>query len=216
MRNNVAMHNIQIKILRLSKKTDIRDLGYRKIGSLIGVEHPQKVKWHLEKLIRDGKLVRETDGRFLPRESSSAGSMIRVPILGRANCGEPLSYAEQEYSQALKLSSTCLPKGIDGKLFALRAVGDSMNKANISGRNIEDGDIVLVDTRVNAPKSGEYIAASVEGLATIKKLNIDKEKSWVVLTPESSSQHNPIVLHKSDSDAYQIHGRVFDVIKLAA
>lgn len=216
MRNNVAMHNIQIKILKLSKKKDIRDLGYRRIGSLIGVEHPQKVKWHLEKLIRDGKLVRENDGRFLPRENSSVGSMIRVPILGRANCGEPLSYAEQDYSQALKLSSACLPKGIDGKCFAIKAVGDSMNKADISGRPIEDGDIVLVDTRVNAPKDGDYVAASVEGLATIKKLKVDKDKSWVVLTPESTSQHNPIVIHQTDSDAYQIHGRIFDVIKLGA
>jgi hypothetical protein len=47
------MHDIQEKLLSLSKTTDISSLGYRKIGQLIGTDHPQQIKHHLSQLIKN-------------------------------------------------------------------------------------------------------------------------------------------------------------------
>ena len=51
-----TIHEIQTKILEVAKVNDLNKLGYRKIGKLIGVDHPQKVKHHIMQLQKKGLL----------------------------------------------------------------------------------------------------------------------------------------------------------------
>jgi len=52
----VGEHPTQKAILKLAKKQSLKGLGLRRIGKLIGVNHPQKVKHHLMRLVKNGLL----------------------------------------------------------------------------------------------------------------------------------------------------------------
>lgn len=211
------MHIIQTKLLELIKKQDLSDIGYRKIGAEIGVDHPQKVKWHLEKLVRDGKILRNYDGQFsLPKIQKVSHSIIMLPVLGRANCGEPLLLAGETAEEPVQVSKSLLPRGRADDCFAVRAEGNSMNKANIKGQPIRPRDLVVVDSSQIAPKNGDYVVASIDGYATIKRFSLDNLRRRVMLMPESSERHNPIVLDQDNLAGLRIHGKVIDVIPTAA
>lgn len=47
------MHPIQKKLMELNQKYDLSSLGLREIGRMIGEEHPQKVKHHMQPGIVD-------------------------------------------------------------------------------------------------------------------------------------------------------------------
>lgn len=211
--HNVDMHTLQTKIVKLAKRQDIADLGYRKLGSLVGEPHPQKIKWHLEKLLRDGHLLKDADGRIVVKDTTKGSvSLVSIPVLGMANCGQPLAAAEEiDQDECIKVSSGCLPSK-SRKYFAVKAVGNSMNQAKVSGRSINDGDMVIVDPQAPDIGHGDYVLASIEGHATIKRMLLDNDNQRIVLNPESSETHYPIVLHDGDGDSYRIHGRVVDIV----
>jgi SOS-response transcriptional repressor LexA len=211
------MHKLQKKILQLSEEQNLNAIGYRKLGALIGVDHPQKVKWHLQKLIRDGFLILSVDGELVkPTNQSEAAQTILLPILGRANCGEPLQFAGENHDENVQVSKSFLPAYKANNCFAVRAVGQSMNQASINGQPLTDGDLAIIDSTLEGPEDDEYILVSIDGLATIKKASIDRERQRLVLLAESSQNLNPIVLDADDHSAYTVHGRVIDVIPTAA
>lgn len=72
------MHLTQQKILQLAKNTNISNLTLRKIGELIGIEHPQKIQHHLNQLNIKGLLE-----NFKPTKSGriKGCNLIRVPIM---------------------------------------------------------------------------------------------------------------------------------------
>ena len=208
------MHVIQKKIYKLAQKENIGLYGYRKIGEKVKVEHPQQVKHHITKLVNDGYLVRTPGGGLkASKPSSPNGKMLRVPILGQANCGEALSYAEDYAQEWLSLSPSLLKSKYPEKLFAVRASGDSMNKTDINGKTIEDGDYVVIDGDTQLPKNGDLIVSSIEGLANIKKYMLDQQYGVIALMSESTKPRAPIFIHPSDVDSYHIHGKVIEVIK---
>jgi len=211
------MHVIQRKILDIATKRNIAELGLRKLGALIGVDHPQKVKWHLEKLLRDGKLVKTAEGRPIPpNQQPLFSNILSIPILGRANCGEPLQFADEIPDDSIQLSKGCLGKSSASKCFAVKAVGESMNQASIQGQNINDGDIVIVDSAKTVPRNGDIILVSVDGLATIKQFYFNPKRQRIALKAQSSRDFNPILIHASDKNSYQIHGQVIDVVAMNA
>lgn len=211
------MHDIQIKILDLADQQDINELGYRRLGALIGVDHPQKVKWHLQKLIRDGKLIANVDGELVrPAQHALSSHTMLLPVLGRANCGEPLQFAGENHDESIQVSKSLLPKDKLNNCFVVKAVGDSMNKALINGQPLNDGDLAIVDASLDGPEDDEYILLSIDGLATIKKLKTDRQRNRILLLAESTKDFNPIVLSEDDHSAYTIHGRVIDVLATAA
>jgi SOS-response transcriptional repressor LexA len=208
------MHSIQKTILKLASKEDISKYGYRKLGEKIGVDHPQKVKWHLLKLLNDGFLYKDASGAI--KASSEEGSNVRlarVPLLGLANCGEPLSYADNTTHGFLTVSPSLLGSRKLDQLFAVQATGDSMNNSKIDGNNIDDGDYVVSDASVEAPQTGDYICSSVEGLANIKRFVRDEQNQVVALLSESTKPRPPIIIAKEDLGTYRIHGKVVGVVK---
>lgn len=207
------MHKLQKKLLKLAEHDDLSQYGLRKLGEKIGVDHPQKVKWHLHKLINDGYLYKDALGRIRPTSNETATRLARVPILGLANCGEPLAFADNATHDYLTVSANLLGSRKADALFAVQASGDSMNACNIDGQPIEDGDYVIVDSSVGIPDNGDVIVSSLEGLANIKKFIRDDHNHVVALVSESTKPRPPIVVSADDMDAYRIHGRVVSVVK---
>lgn len=204
------MHKIQKRILRLAKQENITELGYRKLGERIKVDHPQQVKWHLTKLIADGYIQTTPDGQLVVMEDQP--KLAKIPVLGAANCGEPLIMAEDRVEDYLTMSPSLLNKLDKANIFAVRASGDSMDKASIRGQSINNGDYVIIDSAVKTPSNGDYVLASIEGLATIKRFIKDDEQQIIALVSESSRPRPPIVIAADEASSFIVHGVVANVI----
>ena len=212
-RNTLYMHIIQQKILKLASTENIAQYGLRKLGERVDVKHPQKVKWHLQKLLKDGHLIRDNFGAIKVVGDDTSPNMARIPILGLANCGEALAFADNTQHGTLTLSPSLVATKNYQNLFAVQATGDSMNKANIKGQPIDDGDYVIVDSTKGVPSTGDCIVSSIEGLANIKKYVRDEVNQVVALVSESTRQRPPIVISDQDIDNYRVHGTVVGVVK---
>jgi repressor LexA len=207
------MNPIQQKIFELSQKHDLKKMGLRHIGRLIGVEHPQTIKYHLKKLgLIDGDKKEKPEGIKITIPSPKQ-NLISIPILGLANCGDPTMFAESNMEGNLTLSEKLLPVKNSDSLFAVRAVGSSMNRANIGGKNIEDGDYVVVDGEDRNVHTGDYVLSVIGGLGNIKKYVEDKNQRQITLVSESKQFFPPIYLHEEDLSDYLVNGKVVAVVK---
>jgi repressor LexA len=87
-----------------------------------------------------------------------------------------------------------------------------MNKANVCGVTIEDGDYVIIDGEKRDPQNDTYVLSVIEDLANIKKFKRDVANEQVVLLAESTQHSPPIVIHPDDTQ-YIVCGTVVRVIK---
>ena len=182
------MHVIQQKILKLSESQNLAGLTLRKIGEMIKEQgSPQKIKHHLNALRKKGLLVISADGARitkLMRGINPASNLISLPIYGQANCGEALELADDYIKDYLKVSRKIIGKDLEKKIkdiFVLEAVGQSMNRANVNGKTIDDGDYVLALKSDRMPQGEEYVVSIIDGAANIKKFYLDKVNKQVVL-----------------------------------
>lgn len=207
------MHPTQEKLLKLSKTRDLNKLTLREIGKIIGVKHPQIVKHHMEQLKKHNAKSFSIGNKISKLTSNNVVDSILfdIPILGYANCGKATSIADEETLGFLTVSTSLVKR--KNNLFALIASGDSMNKADINGSSIEDGDFVVVDGDKRSPISGDYIVSIIDDCANIKRLFIDKKNKQIVLISESDRTYPPIVIHPDDFSRYMINGCVIKVVK---
>ncbi|HVZ11278.1 MAG TPA: S24 family peptidase [Candidatus Paceibacterota bacterium] len=208
------MHDIQQKLLALSVDHDLGKLSYRQIGKLIGTDAPQKVKHHLLQLEQRGLIsINRLDKVIIKTRPGPtvSRSLISVAILGSANCGPATIYADQNIEGYLRISGRLLTK--KKGIFAIQASGYSMNKANINGESIEDGDYVIVDPEYRTVKNGDYVLSIIDGTANIKRYFNDKQNRRVILLSESSASFSPIFIHYKDLDRYLVNGKIIQVIK---
>lgn len=212
------MHIIQKQLLDLiATQKNLGSLSLRKIAELVGaVGKPQTAKHHLQQLEKDGLIQMNLEEGILKLVKkgynlASTSSMYSLPVVGSANCGPATIFAEQNVEQYLKVSSTMLPRN-KSKLYALVADGPSMNKAEVEkGKTIESGDFLLVDKDYGNPKTGDIVVAVIDGLATVKRLRIDKAHNRIVLEADSTEKYLPIYIHESDD--FQLSGKVVGIIK---
>lgn len=207
------MHIIQQQLLELSQKYDLEKMGLRQIGRMIGVDHPQKIKFHMQKigLLSGGEIKRPVSAKSV--NGQKAKKLLSIPILGIANCGDATMLAEARIEGALPLSRKLLPTNHVDNLFAVKAVGLSMNRASVNGKSIDDGDYVIVDGEDRNVKTGDYVLSVISGLANIKRFTEDKLNRQIVLQSESSHFFPPIHIHEDDLDDYLVNGKVIEVIK---
>ena len=206
------MHPIQEKLLKLITEKEVGDKTLREIGQLVGESMPQKIKHHLTQLEAKGFIcVDNKQGKIarMNNKSHAGDFLVSIPIVGTANCGPAMIYADENLEGYLKVSKRLVPK-ING-IFAIRAQGNSLNKANIKGKNVESGDYVLIDSTLLSPKDGDYILSLIDGMANIKKFRLDPSNCRIVLLSESTQQFYPIFIHPEDD--FRINGKVIDVIK---
>jgi repressor LexA len=121
---------------------------------------------------------------------------VTVPLLGRVAAGTPIEPVE--VSESVALPEDLLGRG---ETFALRVRGDSM-----IGEGILDGDLVVVESRPEAP-NGATVVALVRGEATVKKLY--RERGRVRLQP-ANERVAPIVARE---DEVQVRGVVVAVLR---
>ena len=206
------MHAIQEKLLKVIDDKNIGGFTLRQIGELIGEKLPQTVKHHLSQLERRGFVFIDQKNKKISRISNkaSAGNIfISIPIVGTANCGQAAIYADQNIEGYLKISKRFVPN--KKSVFALRAEGNSLNKADINGKKVESGDFVIVDSENISPHDGDYVVSVIDGMANIKKYRLDKDHSRIALLSESTQEYSPIFIHENDN--FRINGKVVDVVK---
>ena len=144
-----------------------------------------------------------------------ASKLINIPILGAVNAGVASIYAEGKIEDYLRISSEKLPIAYKKTLYALKAIGDSMNEAKVGPRklSIEDGDYIIAEGDQYNPEKGDYVVSLINGMANIKKLDIDQGRRQIVLLSESSRDYPPIILDINDQIDYLAQSRVLHVIK---
>jgi repressor LexA len=156
---------------------------------------PKAVQDHLAALEKKGVLHRAKDrARGLIMEARGALQKIRIPILGRVPAGQPLeAIADVEDYLAV---DEAIAKSAN---FALRVKGDSMFP------EINDGDVVLVQS-TSVAQNGEVVVATVDdNEATVKRLR--RAGGDVYLQPANPAY--PIIRGKDIT----IVGRVTSLIR---
>lgn len=208
------MHIIQEKLLKLSETKDLGKMSLRQIGGFVGDASAQKIKHHLMQLEKKGFISMDKKKGFLKRVKSGSlekSNLVALPILGCADCGEATQFAEERVKGFLKISKKLLPKGKD--LFVIEAIGHSMNRANINGKTLEDGDYAIVDSSCNMPESGNYVLSVIDGVANIKKYIEDKKNNQIILVSESTKNYPNIFIHLDEATDYLVNGKIIGVIK---
>lgn len=193
-------------------------MSLREIGDKTAIgTNPQLVRHHLQQLVKNGFLTidKKTGLMTLASEQKSDRSaLISIPIMGQANCGEALSFADNQIQGYLQVSPSLLKKRAQ-KPYALKAVGESMNAAKIRTfgsqfAGIDDGDYVIVDGEDKVAGNNDYIVAVIEGLANIKKLKQDEY--GVRLVSESRQPLPPIMISPDEQENF-VSGKVLAVVK---
>lgn len=166
-----------------------------------GVDESMKsVMQVIEALEKKELITRDEERKIYLVENESYGdvqNIFSIPLYGLASCGEALAYADDVADDFLQLSRNLFYRETQvQKLFAVKALGDSMNKAQIN-----DGDYVVfakVDGQ-DVDFEGKIVVAVINGMATIKRYK--KVQDGVVgLFPESTNTaHHPIFLSESDT-----------------
>ena len=217
------MHIIQEKLLSLSKKENLANLSLREMARHIGLpnESPQKIKHHLQQLQKKGFIAMDRAKGIMGRTALEPGwakgllqktkNLFSIPIIGTANCGPATIFAEQNFQGFLRVSSKLIDRPKPTGLYAIKTDGASMNRAEIKGKRIEDGDFVIIDSGATNAETGDVVLAILDNKATIKRFIDDRKNGQVVLKSDSSFDYEPIYLHSDDE--FFINGKVIGIIK---
>jgi repressor LexA len=217
------IHPIQEKLLILSKKENLAKLSLREMAKRIGMpgESPQKIKHHLLQLQKKGFLTIDRVKGMMGRTSSTPGwakglldkasRLFSIPIIGTANCGPATIFAETNFQGFLRISSKLIGRSRPTGLYAIKADGSSMNRAEIKGKYIEDGDYIIVDGNYKDARNRDVVLVIIDNMATIKRFIDDRQNNQVVLRADSSFDYDPVYLHADDD--FSISGKVIQIIK---
>lgn len=208
------MNEIQKQLLALSRRRDISGMGYRALARELGVKNPQTIKYHLGKLHEAGHLnFEEKPTNRIELNALGQSHLITIPVMGAVSAGPPTQEATNQVSGYIKVSSALLRTRNYKDLFALKVSGLSMNKAEIDGKRINDGDYAIIDRSKKSPKNGDRVVALLDGgLATLKRFVKDEQNQQIVLVSESSEDYMPIFVDPSDDSGNLIQGTVVRVI----
>lgn len=217
------MHLIQEKLLELSKKENLAKISLRDMARKIGMsgESPQKIKHHLLQLQKKGFLTIDRTRGVMDKAASTpswakgllkkAVRLFSIPIIGTANCGPATIFAEQNFQGFLRISSKLVHRSKPDGLFAIKTDGSSMNRAEINGKRIEDGDYVIVDKNDKVSETNDIVLVIIDNKASIKRLIDDRKNGQIALKSDSSFDYEPIFLHPDDD--FSIDGKVIDIFK---
>lgn len=210
------MHELQNKLLKLIGRMDFSKESLRSIAKKVGEKYPQKIKHHLVQLEKHGLISVDWQNKKIKKTNpgKNVGSpLLSIPIVGTANCGPATIFADQNIEGFVKVSKVILGLKAIGDFFAIRASGNSMNRAKIHGRSIENGDLVIVDPKQKSPDNGDYVLSIIDNVANIKKFSKDKKNKQVVLQSVSTEDYPPIYIDPRED--YFVSGKVIYVIKNA-
>lgn len=166
---------------------------------------------YLNELEDKGFIERTRENRGIRLKELTSNMFVNIPILGMANAGTALSFADEYVEGYLKVSRKIVKSSKN--VFAVQIAGTSMNKALVEGKTIEDGDFVLVNGDVKDYKTGDKVLVVIDGLATVKTFRTVDGKNIVLLPESTDPSHKAIFLIEEDN--FVLNGRVIDVLKLS-
>jgi len=167
----------------------LEELGIE-VGSLKGTMQV------IEALERKDLVKRDGTKLFLVENDNYANleNIFSMPMYGLASCGEALAYADGTVDGYLQISKSLFRRDDPAKLFAVKALGDSMNKEGIG-----DGDYVVFEKSDATDFEGKIVVAVINGMATIKRYK-KLAHGMIGLFPQSTNRvHQPIYLDESDA-----------------
>ncbi|MCK7641589.1 transcriptional repressor LexA [Corynebacterium sp. CCM 8835] len=185
----------------------------REIGDAAGLQSTSSVAYQLKELEKKGFLRRDpnkpraVDVRNMPEPAPRRGKKpaqpdeadqaqtSMIPALGAIAAGSPI-LAEQNVQEYYALPTEFVG---DGELFMLEVVGESMRDAAIL-----DGDWVIIRSQPVA-EQGEFVAAMIDGEATVKEFHRDSSGVWLLPRNDAFSPIN--------GDNAEIMGKVVSVIR---
>ena len=156
----------------------------RDVQDVFGFRTPQTARYHLEKLVTEGRLLAargKARGYRLLEQLDVPSPTRWVPVLGRVQAGK-LTTATEELDGYVPMPADRNHGGHGSQaehddVFALRVQGESM-----TGAGIFPGDLVIVRRQPTAD-SGALVVALVDDEATVKRLRL--RDGQVELHPEN-------------------------------
>jgi len=144
--------------------------SYAQIARHFGISSKATIAKHIEALEKRGLLARShANGSFglnVQVEELAGDATCEVRLLGRVAAGAPLETIMDNNMETISVPRFLLGRVRPERVYALRVSGDSMIDEHIC-----DGDIALIENRVEA-RDGEIVVALVEGSrATLKRLH---------------------------------------------
>lgn len=203
------MNPIQQKLLDLARIHDLRSIKRVDLVEMVGCEYPSQITHHMNQLIKRGDLVLSKN-RLIPSIRLGSG-FFTIPVMGEADCGEATKFADGNIIDNIVVSPSIIRSKHPERLYSLIARGESMNKAKVDGKSIDDGDFVLVEKREGyVPNQNDIVVSNIGGLANIKRFH--REHDRIVLLPESyRNDFYPIFI--DENDEFIVEGKVVGVIK---
>ena len=175
----------------------------REIGEALGLASSSTVHGHLDRLEKKGFIRRDpTKPRAIEllQEDAPTQQMkntIFIPILGKVTAGQPIT-AIEDIESYFPLPTDYAH--LDGQIFMLHVVGDSMINAGIF-----DGDLIIVKQQTTAVNGDIVVAMTEENEVTVKRFY--KEDDYFRLQPENDALE-PILLKQ-----IEIIGKVIGVFR---
>ena len=185
----------------------------REIGQAVGLSSSSTVQNHLNTLEQRGYIRRDPsksctveivdDTAAAAPARGAASNVIQLPLIGRVAAGTPI-LAEENIEERLTVGPE-IARSDDS--YGLTVHGDSM-----IGAGINDGDIVVVRPRRDAPPDGTIVVARMEneqtGESEVTVKRFYREQGRVRLQPENPS------LEPMYPTALTVEGVVTAVIRL--
>ena len=128
---------------------------------------------------------------------ANLGNIFSIPMYGLASCGEALAYAEDNVDGFLQISKSLFRGADSAQLFAVKTLGDSMDKDGIN-----DGDYVIFekyDYTSGKDLEGKIVVAVINGMATIKRHKKVSDEIIGLFPHSTNTFHQPVFIHKTDS-----------------
>jgi len=166
----------------------------REVRDAFGFKSTATAREHLDALIDAGALEQEA-GKDRGYRIPGAFVPAMAPILGSVHAGT--------LHEAVELAEgyVAIEPALAGRSFALIVRGESM-----AGREIHDGDVVLVERDVRV-RSGDIVVAQVGDEATVKTYQRNGRR--VVLQAENPDYDD--IVPTGDGEEFRVLGRVYEV-----
>jgi SOS regulatory protein LexA len=140
--------------------------SYQEILKLAGFKSKNAAAKLVDKLISEGVVEKDGQGRLIPTSSYS-----ELPLLGLVEAGVP-TMAESQDLDTLSLDGYLINDR--GRTFLLEVKGDSMIEAHI-----EEGDLVVAERTATA-RDGDIVVAEVDGDWTLKYFKKLGDRMWLM------------------------------------
>ncbi|MGR8948658.1 MAG: transcriptional repressor LexA [Gammaproteobacteria bacterium] len=166
----------------------------REVSDEFGFRSTATAREHLDALVDAGELT-QNPGKDRGYRIPGAFIPAMIPILGKVHAGG--------LHEAIESAAGYVP--VDPKTaatsFALTVSGESM-----AGREIHDGDVIVVQTDVRI-KNGDVVVALIGEEATVKTFH--KHRNRIILKAENP--HYEDIVPDSTTGEFSIVGRVIEV-----